>query len=384
MGESALNLATVASSGLNITNKQIEELEKIPFEELLQNENNQKLSNLFKKISLSQNVKYAYVIRKLDADKVKYHVTGMDKGFYEMPAGTPLDWVWLMDVIVNEREQEEAEKDPVYYTDKHRYTSVRDKTAELYDKKESGYFINHDEWGDQISGMVPIYTTEGKYIGLLGVDVYSDSFYSYRSKVIFVLILLLLIPTAILMIIFIYFHLHYRKEMKYIVFQDKVTELYTRAYYENYAKQQLQKLEHTEGSLTVIMIDIDNFKEYNDYYGHIKGDEILKLIGMTIRHEVELFGGCPGRYGGEEFIAFVPNLNLEQGDLLCDSIRRKTEYLNLPHEKRQDMKIVTISLGIYTSTNQDKSIELNNLIEKADKALYIAKHDGKNCFRRAM
>lgn len=381
MGENALNLATVAANGIDITNEQIRELEEITFDELLQNENNLELSNLFKSTSLN-NIKYAYVIRKVDESAIKYHVTTLDKEFYGMSIGTPLDWIWLMDVIVNQKERKAAENDPEYYTDKNRYTHISGETQDLYKKQEKGYFVNNDEWGSQISGMVPIYTVEGQYIGLLGVDVYSDDFYTYRNKVIVVLFLLLFIPTIILLLIFLKFHFRYRKEMKSIVFQDKLTGLYTRIYYENIAKQLIKKLKRTEDSLTVIMLDIDEFKAYNDYYGHVEGDEIIKQIGLIFRNEIELSYGCAGRYGGEEFIAFIPNLNVEEGNTLCENIRSKVENYKFTHESREDIKIVTVSLGIYTSTIKDKPIALDKLIDKADKALYIAKKEGRNCFIR--
>ncbi|MEL7648077.1 MAG: GGDEF domain-containing protein [Sedimentibacter sp.] len=383
MGESTLNLAKVAANGLTLTDEQLESLEGITFDKLLQNANNQELSYLFKTIQLSQDVKYAYVIRRLDSDKVKYRVTNTDSEFYEMPAGTILDWIWLLDVIVNEKEQKEAESDPLYYSDKNRYTHVDMDTAVLYDEMKSGYFINHDEWGDQISGMVPIYTKEGTYVGLLGVDVYSDGFYDYKNKVIFVLFLLLVIPTVTLFIIFLSFHLHYRKEIKKIVYKDDATGLYTRAYYENYVIQQVKKLRRKEDSLTVIMIDIDDFKLYNDFYGHLKGDEVIVQVGTTFQREVQLAGGCPGRYGGEEFVAIIPNLSIEKGDMLCDSIRKKIENLNIIHENRQHYNIVTVSIGIYTDELLEESLEIRTLIDHADKALYMAKRDGKNCFKRA-
>ncbi|MEA5084932.1 MAG: GGDEF domain-containing protein [Lachnospiraceae bacterium] len=383
MGQSTLDLATVAVNSLDITNEQLKILEEISFNKLLENSNNQKLNALFKKTSLNDDIKYVYVLRKLDENKVKYYVTNSDKEYYEMPVGTALEWIWLMDVIVNEEERTKAEADPDYYADKNRYVHLNKKIEELYVKKEVGYFINNDTYGCQISALVPIYTQEGDYIGLLGVDSYSDCFYKFRSKVILVLFLLLFVPTSALLAMFFRLQSNYKKEMKSIAFKDKLTGLYSRTYYENYAKQQLKKLRRAEDSITVIMMDLDNYKSYNDNYGHINGDMILKKVGMVISDEIELAGGCAGRYGGDEFIAFIPNLSLEKGDLLCESICRKLEHLEIISESCQNIQVITISLGIYTSTKKDEPFELENLIDKADNALYLAKKSGKNCFRRA-
>lgn len=381
-GQSALNLATLAANSVQITDEQLDQMERISFQELLLNENNQELSDLFKKTEMDKNIKYAYVIRKLDMSQLKYYVSNSDSEFYDMPVGTPLDWIWLMDVIVNKEEQSSANLDDGYYADKNRYTHVDGETVKLYEKREKGYFINNDEWGSQISAMVPIYTKEGQYIGLLGVDVYASDFYQYLNKVVFVLFLLTFIPTVILSIIYFYFHIRYRKEMKNIVFLDKMTGLYTRAYYEDYARQLAKKLRRAEDSFTVIMIDIDEFKAYNDYYGHARGDEIIKVIGNAIHLEAEAIDACAGRYGGEEFIILIPNLSEEEGDQLCEKLRRRVENLNIEHEARQGMKQVTISLGIYTSTNKDFPLEPKLLMEKADKALYQAKRAGRNCVKR--
>lgn len=382
MGENTLNLASVAANAISVSDEQLKELERIPFSELLQNENNKEFSSIFQRTELSGKVKYAYVVRKLENTDVKYSVSSSDAAFYEMTVGTPLNWVWLMDVLVSEDSRAEPEKDREYYTDKNRYTHVRGETKELYESRKKGYFFNHDEWGSQISGVVPIYTTEGQYIGLLGVDVYSTDFYAYRNKVLSVISLLLLIPTGILTSVYVSFHLRYRKEMKSIVFQDKMTGLYTRAYYEDYARQQLKQLRRVDDSITVIMLDIDEFKAFNDFYGHTRGDECIKRIAEVIRLESEIAGGCAGRYGGEEFISIIPRLSIEGGELLCERIRNGIEDLNIPHESRKDLPIITISLGVYTGFKTDSPLELKKLVEKADQALYAAKRSGKNCFRR--
>jgi diguanylate cyclase (GGDEF)-like protein len=383
MGVSTLNLAAIAANSIKITDEQLHDMESISFQELMTYESNQELNLLFKKTALAENVKYAYVVRKLNENQIKYYVSNLDTQFYDMPVGTPLDCVWLMDVIVNEEEQKLADLDEGYYDDKNRYTHIAGDTEMLYNRQESGYFINNDEWGSQISAMVPIYTEEGHYIGLLGVDVYSTEFYEFRAKAIFILFLLVLIPTVIMSVIYFVFHMRYKREMKNIIFLDRITGLYTRAYYEDYIRRQVKKMRRSDDSLTVVMIDIDDFKAYNDHYGHTKGDEVIKLIGYAIRIESEKFDdACPGRYGGEEFVVFIPNLNEEQGDQLCESIRKRVEDLKLLHETRKDMKQVTVSLGIYTSTKNDLPLDPQLLIEKADKALYMAKGAGKNCTKR--
>lgn len=382
MGENAINMATLAVNSIEITDEELEDLKKISFNELLENKNNTELSNLFTKTEPYKNVKYAYIIGKLTEENIKYYVKSFDSNFYKLPIGTPLDGIWLLDVIVNEKERQKAIEDPHYYMDKKRYTHMNEKTNILYNKQKSGYFVNNDEWGSQISGMVPIYTKEGQYIGLLGVDIYSEDFYSYRNNIILILSLLVAIPSLFLMIIFSYFHSRYKKEVKKIALRDDLTGLYTRGYYQDYVKQQIKKLRRAGDKLTVIMADIDNFKAYNDYYGHLKGDEVIKEIGKIFREEIELQNGCPGRYGGEEFIAIIPQVDIEQGTQICESIRKKVSKLMLPQEGEQESNYLSISIGIFTQTRREGPFVIREMIEKADKALYRAKRDGKNCVRR--
>lgn len=269
IGENALNMATLAANSIHITDKELEDLQQINFNALLKNKNNKELSNLFTETKLNKNVRYAYIVRKLSDEDIKYHVSTLDTNFYGRPIGTPLDWIWLLDVIVDEREREEAKEDPEYYMDKERYTHVNEETQALYSNQKRGYFVNNDEWGNQISGMVPIYTQEGQYIGLLGVDIDSDGFYDYRNNIVLILSLLVAIPSLILIGVFLYIHAYYRKEMKDIALLDDLSGLYTRTYYQDYVKQQLKKLQRAEDTLTVIMADIDDFKAYNDCYGHL-------------------------------------------------------------------------------------------------------------------
>ncbi|NLK37670.1 MAG: GGDEF domain-containing protein [Epulopiscium sp.] len=382
MGENAINMATLAVNSIEITDEELEDLKKISFNELVENKNNKELSNLFTKTEPYKNVKYAYIIRKLEDNNIKYYVKNIDTSFYKLPIGTPLDGIWLLDVIVNEQERRKVIEDPEYYTDKNRYTHLNEQTKILYNKQKSGYFVNNDEWGNQISGMVPIYTKEGQYIGLLGVDIYSEDFYSYRNNIIWISTLLVAIPSLILMVIFSYFHFKYKKEMKDIALRDELTGLYTRAYYQDYAKQQVDKLRRADDRLTVIMADIDDFKAYNDYYGHLKGDEVIKHIGKIFREEIELQNGCPGRYGGEEFIAFIPQIDIEEGTQICESIREKVSSLMLLHETEQESKYLTVSIGICSKMRREGPFVIKDMIEKADKALYRAKREGKNCVRR--
>ena len=125
------------------------------------------------------------------------------------------------------------------------------------------------------------------------------------------------------------------------------------------------------------MIDVDNFKQYNDEYGHLAGDDCLRKIAVALQLALKRPGDMIARYGGEEFVAILPatplagGLSIAQG--LCDTIKA----LALPHATTVHEKIVTISVGV-ASTIPDYASAPSMLIEAADEMLYRAKRDGRD------
>ncbi|MQW88169.1 EAL domain-containing protein [Sinorhizobium saheli] len=134
-------------------------------------------------------------------------------------------------------------------------------------------------------------------------------------------------------------------------------------------------------SFAAILIDVDFFKRYNDFYGHQEGDRCLVLVANALKESIEPYNGSIGRYGGEEFIVLARLGTREQVEDLAETIRCGVENLALPHEQRRDgMSIVTVSVGAAFTRSQTGS-KLERLIHEADRALYGAKATGRNCTR---
>lgn len=134
----------------------------------------------------------------------------------------------------------------------------------------------------------------------------------------------------------------------------------------------------SEEMISLIMIDIDFFKQYNDTYGHSKGDICLREVAQCISQNTFITSAFVGRYGGEEFIVILPRTDEEEALKIAENIREQVIMLQIPHLGREDdMNILTISLGVASviPNNSDKSIYL---LELADKALYRAKAEGRN------
>lgn len=159
--------------------------------------------------------------------------------------------------------------------------------------------------------------------------------------------------------------------LKIISSTDKLTGVYTRKFFDNAFKEFIQIARRDSIEFSVIMIDIDKFKDVNDTFGHRKGDMVLGKIGKIITENVRKTD-IVGRYGGEEFIVVLPNASLKEGANVAEKIRKAVESSNLISENYP----ITISLGISAFPEHGQTEE--ELIEKADQASYVAKETGRN------
>lgn len=129
--------------------------------------------------------------------------------------------------------------------------------------------------------------------------------------------------------------------------------------------------------LSLIMLDIDYFKAYNDTYGHIAGDDCLKRIGSALAATLGRGGDFIARYGGEEFICVLPNTDTRGAAAMGEKLRAMVEELQIPHQSSSISPTVTISLGVAHVT-PDRGVTPESLVEQADAMLYHAKRDGRN------
>lgn len=155
---------------------------------------------------------------------------------------------------------------------------------------------------------------------------------------------------------------------------DPLTKIYNRRHFFDLAEREFDRTKRYGHSLSVILIDIDNFKRVNDTYGHVVGDQVLRSvtrnIGMNLR-EVDLFA----RYGGEEFIILLPEASMDEAVQVAERLRRLNDSAQI--EISGDMISVTISLGV-AGVELKKDISLDGLLDLADQALYHSKEVGRN------
>jgi diguanylate cyclase (GGDEF)-like protein len=167
------------------------------------------------------------------------------------------------------------------------------------------------------------------------------------------------------------------RELADLTRRDALTGLANRRGYDAWMENAWQASVEAGQQLGVIMIDIDKFKDYNDFYGHPAGDMCLAKIARTLRDQLRGTSDCIARLGGEEFVALLDGVSEEECGDIAERLRVAIEALQLPHLGVGTKAIVTISLGVaVTVPVADRSPHA--LLGAADEALYDAKHGGRN------
>lgn len=152
-----------------------------------------------------------------------------------------------------------------------------------------------------------------------------------------------------------------------------------RRYFDRRLREEWHNMLVIAHPLSLLLIDIDCFKQYNDTYGHPQGDECLIQVAQTFKSVTRHNSDCIARYGGEEFAIILPNTNQKEAQFIAEKILKEIRKLQIDHKTSTVLKIVTLSIGITTSTPQAND-SLEDFIQKADKALYQAKQQGRDRF----
>lgn len=156
--------------------------------------------------------------------------------------------------------------------------------------------------------------------------------------------------------------------------RDPLTKLFNRRYLEESVKKEINRAARYKKPIGIMIIDVDNFKNFNDTYGHELGDFVLIQLSIYLEKNTR-DSDIVCRYGGEEFVLILPDLSLGNTLIRAESIRQKIKLLSLEY-KEKSLKI-TISVGV--ACFPDHGLDLENLIAAADKALYCAKNQGRDC-----
>lgn len=170
---------------------------------------------------------------------------------------------------------------------------------------------------------------------------------------------------------------HQRQLLERLSDSDGLTGIANRRYFNTMLSREFGRMQRHHQSLALIMLDVDDFKAFNDHYGHLHGDACLQQVAQTIAQCLQRPGDIVARYGGEEFVCLLPDTELDGALKLAHDIQAAIAALRMSNEQAQATDFVTISMGVAAMM----ACELSNgqqLLAVADKRLYRAKHSGRN------
>jgi diguanylate cyclase (GGDEF)-like protein len=156
-------------------------------------------------------------------------------------------------------------------------------------------------------------------------------------------------------------------EVRRLSITDDLTSLYNHRHFFKTLESELARLKRQKTSLSLLMFDVDNFKKYNDTYGHVEGDRVLRKIGEIVRQSIRSNVDSGYRYGGDEFAALLIGATLDQAMTIAERIRVSIEQAGF-HD-------ITVSLGL---AEYQPHLDLEEFLKTADDAMYLAKHSGGN------
>lgn len=172
------------------------------------------------------------------------------------------------------------------------------------------------------------------------------------------------------------------KTLENLIHIDSLTEVANRRYFDRLLENEWQRAARRADPIALLMIDIDDFKAYNETYGHQKGDQCLRQVAASLNEVIKRAGDLVVRYGGEEFAVVLPNTDSEGAVAVAEQLRAEIDSLNIPHEQASVGETLTVSIGIAAGVPKP-GIDRRQIVTAAESALYVAKSEGRNRIRVA-
>jgi len=164
---------------------------------------------------------------------------------------------------------------------------------------------------------------------------------------------------------------------KNMAVKDTLTSVYNRRYVDENTDLLIKSISRANSILSLMMIDLDFFRKYNETYGHEKGDNCLKNIAKVLTLSFKRDNDVIARYGGDEFIVILPYTDEKGANMIADRLLKNISDFNIPHEKSEISDRVTVSIGVVTG-GSNFSLTGENYINKANEALMISRQNGHN------
>lgn len=372
-GESAENFAALTASTIRMTDAEVTALKKLTYSELQESEQNLYLKNLMTNTHFAHKIDFAYVMVHLEKDEVKYQITEEIKDLYDEPVGTDMDIMWLLDVTVSDEAP-----DLVAAADYGRYACYNPYDEEIFRDAPTFRYIESG-WGDHICGYAPLYSAEGTYIGVVGVELQTSNFEAYQNMAMWAMALPMIISIVVLLTLFLVLYRQYQKIQFERIYTDALTQVYNRSYYNNQLIKKMNAERKREPVLALMICDIDWFKKVNDTFGHEVGDHVLQEVAEILTATFGAAHVC--RFGGEEFVAMIW---LKDEDAVEEKIKELFEAIRAHRFTSQEID-VTISLGCSYCSKVERidGWLLSGMLKAADRSLYNIKEHGRNNYEIA-
>lgn len=168
-------------------------------------------------------------------------------------------------------------------------------------------------------------------------------------------------------------------ELRSLSIRDTLTRLYNRRYFDNRGRDEWRRAMRHQVPITIALVDVDYFKQYNDHFGHQRGDEALMHVADCLNNSFHRVGDIVSRYGGEEFALLLPTTPMHHAEVLLDRVRENILGLGIAHPD-SDLGLLTVSIGIACADSKEVLMEhdLRAFLDRSDQALYEAKKRGRN------
>lgn len=164
-------------------------------------------------------------------------------------------------------------------------------------------------------------------------------------------------------------------ELREKAHKDSLTGIYNRGYFDEMLETEWHRIQRTGSPISILMLDIDHFKAYNDWHGHLKGDKCLQKIAQIIQANLQRAGDCAARFGGDEFVVLLPYSTAEGCHEIAQKLHQAIQKLKLPAPNQGK---ISVSIGHATWLGHHATRPITELLSQADMALYTAKSLGRN------
>jgi diguanylate cyclase (GGDEF)-like protein len=337
-----LNAQALAVAVASIVKQDIEGYKTFLETRDINSEYYRRMQAIFMKIKANSNVRYIYTERRINETTFEYILDAEEIRHPDhSPPGTT--------------EATDPQREAVYSAER----PIAFKLSE------------HPQWGFLVTAYAPIRDHDGAMLGIAGIDIDSSELYSSLNRVQAILLVIYLVITVITLLVL----MKYANVFLEPLFKDKLTGAYSKRYSEKLIQEEIAAAGKRRKGLSLMMLDLDHFKNINDTYGHGFGDKVLSSVSETIKkflREKDYFI----RFGGEEFIALVPHIDENRATEIAERIREAVGENKIFNEEKKTSVKMTISIGI--ANLNDSTVSAQEFIERADKALYAAKAK-RNC-----